>query len=121
MYAIPVFLNRVKQGSGNALGSLALVIAGKHPVDIGVVHGPKTLSHVHGIAVDAGNHQNLVIRHKFSTPLHLPQRLNQAGTDIHLLHLIAADAAHYGAGMFAGSKAEPLQRKLLPVWRIQRI
>ena len=121
MDAVAVALHRLKQRGGNALGGLALIVAWEHPVDVGVIEGPEPLSHVHGKAVDAGNHQNFVAGKNGLLFLQTAERLHQPGADVHLLYLVAADAAHYGAGLLAAAEPEPLDFHALTVGGVQRV
>src|SRR5574344_1891077 len=47
LHAILEVLDIFKHSSGNALGSLSLVISREHTVDVGTVHCPEPLRHVH--------------------------------------------------------------------------
>lgn len=66
--AVFVPLHGLKQGRRDALGRFALVVAGKHPVDVGFAHHPEAAAHIHGKMVDAGHHQQFVARSNGTLP-----------------------------------------------------
>ena len=71
--------------------------------------------------VDAGHHKDLLPCSDGSLFFQLPQFLNQAGADVHLLHLIAADCCHHRTGFFALPEPEPLDLEFLAVRGLQCI
>ena len=70
LYAKAIGGNHTKHAVRNALGRLPQIISGKHPIDIRIVHRPETLLYIHGIGIDAGDHQNLFPRRELPLFLH---------------------------------------------------
>ena len=62
--AVGVSLNSLKKSGSNTLSGLSSVVPWKHPVDIGIVHGPKSLFYVHGERIDRRNDQNFMPGHQ---------------------------------------------------------
>ena len=61
LYAVFVVLYPGEYTVCDALSSLTLIVAGKHSVDVGVVHCPETLADVHGVVVHAGDNKYLAV------------------------------------------------------------
>ncbi len=80
--AIAPAAHRLEQPSRDALGGLSLVVAGKHAVDIGVVHGPEALADVHGDVVRAGNDHDLLAGGDAAFGLDAPQAVHELRADV---------------------------------------
>ena len=114
VHAVPVALQRREDPRRNALGGLALVIAGEHPVDVGVVGGPEPAPHIHRELVGAGNDQDSAVGGKLACRLGGFQGADQLAADVHLLDFIAPQRAHHRQAFLAGIAEPPgphLQRR----------
>ena len=104
---------------GDALGGLALKVAGEHAVDVGVVQRPEALADVHGEVVHRGHHQDLPSGSQPALLLQPGESAHQLGGDVHLLHLVAAQRAHDAGGLFALAEAETHDTQIVPVEGLQ--
>ena len=115
MDAAAVILNSLKKPSRYALRGFTQIVPRKHSVNIAAIHRPEAFADVHGKAVGTGNDEYFVPRQQIAALLYFRQRFYKPRAGVHLLYLIAAYAAHNGAGFFAFAKAEAFQQKVLPV------
>ena len=120
MDAVGITLQCLKDLRRDALGGLAGVVAGEHPVDIGVVGRPEPPPHVHGELVGAGDDQNAAFVGQRPRLFQRRQVLDELGAQVHLLDLVAAQSAHDGQRLFAGGAEKPaLHRQRLTVGGVQ--
>ena len=105
LYAVIVVLYLGEYTVCDTLGSLSLIVARKHTVDVGVVHCPETLSDVHRIIIHAGDDQYLAVLSDTSLCLQLFQLLDHSAANIHLLHFVSAHCPHYCKSFPAVSEA----------------
>ena len=105
--AVGIAFQRFKQPRGDALGGFALVVAGEHAVDVGVVGGPETPAHIHRKLVGAGHHQDAAGRVQLPGGFGRFQGADQPPADVHLLNFIAAQSAHNGETFLALGAEEP--------------
>ena len=113
--AVAVLLDYIEQRSGNALGGLPLVVAGEHAVDVRVVDGPEALADVHGVGVDAGDHQDLVSRLQPPGLLEGRQPADQPGAAVQLLVLVAAHGPHNAQRLLPLAEGEARDAEIVPV------
>ena len=117
--AEPIGTDLLEELGGDALGGLALKVAGEHAVDVGVVQRPEALADVHGEVVDGGHHQDLPAGGELSLLLQPGEPAHQLGGDVHLLHLVAAQRAHDAGGLFALAEAEARDAQVVAVEGLQ--
>ena len=120
LYARLVLLQLLKQRRGDALRSLARIVPREHPVDVGIVHRPKTLANVHRKMVGGRYHKYLpVLRHKAAL-LQVGQYPHQLTANELLLNLVATHRANYRHRLLAAAKNISIDVKRLPVRRLHR-
>ena len=99
MHAHLETLHALEETRGDALGGLALVVAGHHAVDVGAVAHPEAPAHVHGGGVDAGDDHHEAARLHLAVGLDLAHLVDQTGADVGLLDLVAAHGTDEGDGL----------------------
>ena len=115
LHAILEILDIFKHRSGNTLGGLSLAISWEHTVDVGAVHCPKPLRHVHREGIARGNDQYTLAVGNFVSILGILQRLNNTCTDILLLYLVASHRTHYSHGFLARAKPIAINTEIIPI------
>ena len=84
----------LKQTGGNALRCFALVVTGKHAIDVGIVHCPETFSDVHGRRVDTRDDFNGVPHCQQAFLFKRLESSHQLRADVELLNFVASHGAH---------------------------